>query len=220
MQRHAVHENEIARMPSPRPSTNGSSLRSSVRLPRGRGWVTVPVAVALAALASSTPVVVAAVMVVVVLPMPATLGDMVAHRYRSDVGAAVRAWHRADARTVAPVFYVRNLLAGLLRSAPGLALGAVAVVVAAAVGDPHVDSGWRDLVVRLGGVGTVLCLLLPARSGGRRFRTGTGIDHLVADLVDVRGHLRPHGWVVAIVSVARSAALGLWLHPELWPLRV
>ena len=132
--------------------------------PRGRGWVTVPVAVALAALASSTPVVVAAVMVVVVLPMLATLGDMVAHRYRSDVGAAVRAWHRADARTVAPVFYVRNLLAGLLRSAPGLALGAVAVVVAAAVGDPHVDSGWRDLVVRLGGVGTVLCLLLPARA--------------------------------------------------------
>jgi serine/threonine-protein kinase len=186
-------------------------------LPRGRGLVTVPVAVAVASLASSTPVVVVPLLVLIGLPALATVGDIVVHRYRSDIGADVKAWHRVDARAAAPAFFLRNVLTSILRAIPALLLGAVAVGVAALIGSPEPSSGWRDLVIRLGGIGAVLCLLLPARHGGRGFRSGTGINHLVTEFVDEQGRLISRGWVLMVVSVALTA-FGLWLHPELWPL--
>jgi hypothetical protein len=177
----------------------------------------VPVAVAVASLASSTPVVVVPLLVLVGLPALATVGDIVVHRYRSDIGADVKAWHRVDARAAAPAFFLRNVLTSIMRAIPALLLGAVAVGVAALVGSPEPSSGWRDLVIRLGGIGAVLCLLLPARNGGRGFRSGTGINHLVTEFVDEQGHLVSRGWVLMVVSVALTA-FGLWLHTELWPL--
>jgi serine/threonine-protein kinase len=186
-------------------------------LPRGRGLVTVPVGVAVASLASATPVVVIPLLVLVALPALATVGDIVVHRYRSDVGADVKAWHRVDARAAAPAFFLRDVLTSILRAIPALLLGAVAIGVAALIGSPEPGSGWRDLVIRLGGVGAVLCLLLPARHGGRAFRSGTGINRVITEFVDDRGHLVTRGWVLLVVSVALTA-FGLWLHPELWPL--
>jgi serine/threonine-protein kinase len=186
-------------------------------LPRGRGLVTVPVGVAVASLASAAPVVVIPLLVLVALPALATVGDVVVHRYRSDIGADVKAWHRVDARAAAPAFFLRNVLTSILRAIPALLLGAVAIGVAALIGSPDPASGWRDLVIRLGGVGAVLCLLVPARHGGRAFRTGTGINRVVTEFVDDRGRLDTRGWVLLVVAVALTA-FGLWLHPELWPL--
>jgi hypothetical protein len=186
-------------------------------LPRGRGLVTVPVGVAVASLASAAPVVVIPLLVLVVLPALATVGDVVVHRYRSEIGADVKAWHRVDARAAAPAFFLRNVLTSILRAIPALLLGAVAIGVAALIGSPDPGSGWRDLVIRLGGVGAVLCLLVPARHGGRAFRTGTGINRVVTEFVDDRGRLDTRGWVLLVVAVALTA-FGLWLHPELWPL--
>lgn len=186
-------------------------------LPRGRGLVTVPVGVAVASLASAAPVVVIPLLVLVALPALATVGDVVVHRYRSDIGADVKAWHRVDARAAAPAFFLRNVLTSILRAIPALLLGAVAIGVAALIGSPDPGSGWRDLVIRLGGVGAVLCLLVPARHGGRAFRTGTGINRVVTEFVDDRGRLDTRGWVLLVVAVALTA-FGLWLHPELWPL--
>jgi hypothetical protein len=186
-------------------------------LPRGRGLVTVPVGVAVASLASAAPVVVIPLLVLVALPALATVGDVVVHRYRSDIGADVKAWHRVDARAAAPAFFLRNVLTSILRAIPALLLGAVAIGVAALIGSPDPGSGWRDLVIRLGGVGAVLCLLVPARHGGRAFRSGTGINRVVTEFVDDRGRLDTRGWVLLVVAVALTA-FGLWLHPELWPL--
>ncbi len=211
--------------PVPRQPASVGTLAPPVRpeppvvgpLPRGRGLVTVPVAVAVASLASAAPVVVIPLLVLVALPALATVGDIVVHRYRSDIGADVKAWHRVDARAAAPAFFLRNVLTSILRAIPALLLGAVAIGVAALIGSPEPGSGWRDLVIRLGGVGAVLCLLLPARHGGRAFRSGTGINRVVTEFVDDRGHLGTRGWVLLVVSVALTA-FGLWLHPELWPL--
>ena len=200
----------LAPPPRPEPPVVGP-------LPRGRGLVTVPVGVAVASLASATPVVVIPLLVLVALPALATVGDIVVHHYRSDIGADVKAWHRVDARAAAPAFFLRNVLTSILRAIPALLLGAVAIGVAALIGSPEPGSGWRDLVIRLGGVGAVLCLLLPARHGGRAFRSGTGINRVVTEFVDDRGHLATRGWVLLVVSVALTA-FGLWLHPELWPL--
>ena len=76
---------------------------------------------------------------------------------------------------------------------------------------------WRDWAIRLCGVAMALVLLVPARHGGRTFRSDPGITRWATWAME--GRERPGSrtatiWVVAVFGLA----LGAWLHPELWPL--
>lgn len=185
--------------------------------PRARPWLTVPAGVAVAALGSSTPVVVTAVLVLVALPALATLGDLHLHRHRLATGFTPRRWDRAAPRTVAPVHALRNVVLSVMRAVPALAIGGVVALVAYLAGHAKGMAVLRDAVVRVGGALVVCTLIIPARHDGRGFRSGTGLDTVLARLLDVRDRVNVRGWTVFVICVALAAA-GLWLQPELWPL--
>ena len=183
----------------------------------GRAWVTVPLAAAAVALASSTPLVLVFAVAVVGLPLLATAGDLAVHRNRQLTWSELRRWHRAPPTSVAPILFIRNVAVGVFRAVPALAIGAVGVLVARSIGAAGTVNAWQDFAVRLTGVATMLCLVVPARNGGRTFRSGLGLDRVAAWAME--GRTKPRGRTVAVWAVlVFLVALGAWLHPELWPL--
>jgi hypothetical protein len=182
-----------------------------------RGWVTVPLVAAIVALASAAPLIVSAIVAVLLLPAAATVGDVEVHRYRQSIGAERRGWHRAATSTVVPLLALRNLGVSLVRAVPAVAIGAIGVVAEHAIAGSAIRGVWRDWSIRLCGVAMALVLLIPARHGGRTFRSDSGITHWAEWAME--GRPRPGSrtatiWVVAVFGLA----LGAWLHPELWPL--
>ncbi len=186
--------------------------------PSWRGWVTFPAAIGTVALASSTPIFIGLLLAFVVLPAFATIGDLVVHQHRQLTGATRRGWHRARPSTIAPALFLRNLGTAAVRAVPAIAIGAIAVVADHAVADTASGEVWRNLAVRLSGVAIALVLLVPARHGGRTFRSDLGITEVASWVME--GKTRPGTRVAALWVVSAAAfAFGAWLHPELWPLR-
>ena len=182
-----------------------------------RGWVTFPLVAAIVALASAAPLIVSALVTVLLLPAAATVGDVEVHRYRQAIGAERRGWHRAAPSTVVPLLFLRNLGVALVRALPAIAIGAIGVVAERAIAGSSIRGFWRDWSIRLCGVSMALVLLIPARHGGRTFRSDPGITRWSAWAME--GRERPGTrtatiWVIAVFGLA----LGAWLHPELWPL--
>ena len=152
-----------------------------------------------------------------VLPVLATIGDVVVHQHRQLTGAARRGWHRARPSTIAPALFLRNLGTSAVRAIPAVAIGAIGVVADHAVSDTASAEVWHNLAVRLTGVSIALVLLLPARHGGRTFRSDLGITEAASWVME--GRTRPGSRVAALwVTSAAVVAFGAWLHPELWPL--
>lgn len=183
----------------------------------GRRKLVLPLAVVALATASAAPVLVTALVVLVALPLIATIGDSQAHRLRSEHGVA-GGWaeQRVAPGALAPARFLRNSVVSTVRATPMIGVGAV--LLAAWYGlDRITDIPLLvDLALRAIGLGVVGATLLTARDGSGRFRTGLGVDDIVARWV-------PDGrtterlvifWIVATFVVAGS----LWLTPDPFPL--
>ncbi len=184
---------------------------------RWRGWVTWPVGIAAVALTSASPLVVGAILAFGILPALATAGDLAVHRHRQKIGAQQRRWHDASSGVVSPVRFVRNVAVGALRAVPAMALAAVGVAAESVLTSASARPLFRDWVIRLCGIAVAAVLLVPARNGGRSFRTDLGSTAWATWAMEQR---RRPGWrAVTIWVVALAiAAFGAWLDPELWPL--
>jgi hypothetical protein len=168
-------------------------------------------------LASASPLILAVVIALIVLPVSATLGDLEVHRHRRRIGAQRRKWHDARDSVVGPVRYVRNLLVGAARALPAVALVAIGFAGERVLDDATIEPIYRDLAIRLTGVASALVLLVPARHGGRGFRTDLGITAWASGAMEGRRRPGTRTFVVWVVAVG-AAAFGAWLSPELWPL--
>ncbi len=183
----------------------------------GRRKLLLPLTAVALATASAAPVLVMTVLVVVVLPLIATLGDSLAHRLRAEHGVAGRwAERRMAPGPLAPARFVRNVVVSIVRATPMIGVGAV--LLAGWYGlDRLTDAGEvLDLTLRAIGLLVVGVTVATARDGSGRFRTGLGLDHLVARWV-------PEGrtterlvvlWMVATFVVAGA----VWLTPDPFPL--
>ncbi len=184
---------------------------------RWRGWVTWPAAIVCVALSSVAPVVLTGVLTLVILPMVATWGDVVVHSHRQRTGAQRRRWHAWSVNAIMPVRIVRNVCVALLRAVPSIGVVAIGFVAQRSLSDSNSVQLWTNMVVRVTGTCAALLLLIPARGGGRTFRSDLGITEWARWLME--GKRRPGVragviWVFAVASVAISALLA----PDFWPL--
>ncbi|MGN6695180.1 MAG: protein kinase domain-containing protein [Aquihabitans sp.] len=180
------------------------------------GLVTVPLAVLAVAAGSAAPLVVIGLLVLVVFPVLATIGDAAARRERVQLGFAEGRSERLPAGVVVPSRFVRNLATSVLRTSPILGVTAVFLACWYALAQTSLPQGFLDWLLRIiGGVATA-ALLSGARHGSSRFRTGLGIERLVA-------RLAPEGrvterlavtWIVIVIGVVAA----LWLTPDAFPL--
>lgn len=184
---------------------------------RRRGWVTWPAAIALVALSSASPLVMSVIVALVVLPVLATQGDLAVHRHRRRIGAQRRKWHDARPVVVGPVRFVRNVALSAARALPAMALAAIGVATERVFLEAAFDPIYRDLVIRSTGAAMALVLLVPARHGGRGFRTDLGITTIASWVMEGRRRPGSRTFVLWVLAVA-AAAFGAWLSPELWPL--
>ena len=195
-----------------------ASARDRPRLDRaGRGKVTLPLAAVAIATGSAAPVIVAGIIVLVVLPLLATIGDWVARDLRTGQGT-VGGWAERSLPSALwlPVRFVRNIGVSIVRTSPVIGVGAVLLAAWYAFSQTSLPVGWLDFLLRVIGGGTVAALLLTSREGTSRFRTGMGIDELVArGAPDGRTTERlVVGWILAVVVIAAA----LWLTPDAFPL--
>jgi serine/threonine protein kinase len=211
--------------PPLRPLTAGDvSPRTEQRLPlavgphrRGRAKVTVPLGLAAVACASAAPVAVTVVVVLVALPLLATSGDSAAHRLRHQHGV-VQGWteRRLSVGALAPWRFARNMGVSLLRALPMLAVGAALLGSWYALARTSVDHRLVHAALRAIGAVVVGVIVVGARAGSARFRSGLGLDSLVERLVPA-GRITERlimAWLVAALLVAAA----LLLVPSPWPL--
>ncbi|CAN5827868.1 hypothetical protein BH24ACT3_BH24ACT3_00640 [soil metagenome] len=179
----------------------------------GRWRLTLPVGVAAAALGSAAPVVMAVLLVVVALPALATAGDVLLARRRGPLVGG-RWYHGAGLPVVVPVRVLRNLLWSVLRALPALGLGVVLVAVAVAVDQVSDAFVAREALLRIAGAVTVVLIGRPVV----RHRAGSRAA-VVTDVVHHRLETGPavRWWWLWFGGLALTT-LGLWWHPELWPL--
>jgi hypothetical protein len=180
------------------------------------GLVTLPLAAVAVAAGSAAPLLVIGLMVLVVLPILATVGDGVARRRRAAQGFAGGRTERMPTGVVVPSRFVRNLVTSVLRTSPIVGVSAVFLGCWYALDQTSLPQGLLDVVLRVIGGGAVWLLLLGAREGSSRFRSGLGIDRLVERLapsgrVDERVLVL---WLVTAIGVAAA----LWLTPDAFPL--
>lgn len=184
---------------------------------RWRGWVTWPAGIICVALSSAAPVLITGVLSVVLLPFVATWGDVIVHSHRQRTGAQRRRWHAWSVNAIVPIRVLRNMCVALLRAMPSIGVVAIGFVAERAILDSGAQRLWPDLVVRVTGMFAALLLLVPARGGGRTFRSDLGITRWAQWLME--GKTRPGTrtgviWVFAVASVAISALFA----PDFWPL--
>ncbi len=186
--------------------------------PAGRWKATVPLTLVALAFGSAAPVAAVLLLVLVVLPLVATWGDSVVHRFRRNSGTAQRWIERATPpAAAAPVRFVGNLVMSILRSLPVVALTAALLGLWYGLDHLHVPQLLVDTVLRVIGLLAAAILVVPARAGSPRFRTGVAIEDAVSRLLGPSGRLGQRGvvlWIVAAAAVAGS----LWFTPEVWPL--
>ncbi|WP_421118836.1 hypothetical protein ACE2AJ_15915 [Aquihabitans daechungensis] len=178
--------------------------------------MTLPLAVLAVAAGSAAPLLVIGAMVLVVLPVLATVGDGAARRQRAEQGFAATRSERLPSGVVAASRFVRNVVTSVLRTSPIVGVSAVFLGLWYVVDQTSMPQGILDVTLRLIGGGAVWLLLLGAREGSPRFRSGLGIDRLVQ-------RLAPEGRVterliVAWLLIAIGVAAALWLTPDAFPL--
>jgi serine/threonine protein kinase len=183
----------------------------------GRRKLLVPLVAVALATGSAAPVLVSALVVLVGLPFLATLGDSVGHRLRAEHGVA-HGWaeRRLAPGALAPARFLRNVAVSLLRSVPALAIGAVLLGAWYGLDGLSLPTAASNLVLRGVGLITVGLLVMTGRNGASGFRTGLGIEEVVARWVPA-GRTTERlvvGWLVAAIVVAGA----LWLSPDPFPL--
>lgn len=195
------------------PEDPGAALEPAARRPR---LVTVPLALFAVAAGSAAPLLVIALLVLVVLPLLATVGDGVARRRRAERGFAAGRSERLPSGVLVPSRFVRNLVTSVLRSSPIIGVSAVLIGGWYAVAQTSMPQGILDVTLRLIGGGAVWLLLLGARDGSPRFRSGLGIDRL-ADRLAPDGRVTER-LIVVWLLIATGVAAALWLTPDAFPL--
>jgi serine/threonine-protein kinase len=178
--------------------------------------VTLPFAVFAVAAGSAAPLIVIGLMVLVILPVLATLGDDVARRQRAERGFGDGRAERLPSGVVVPSRFVRNVVASVLRTSPIVGLSAVLLAAWYALAQTSLPQGLLDVSLRLVGGGAVAMLLLSAREGSPRFRSGLGIDRVVTRFAP-EGRITER-LVVTWLVLAIGVAAALWLTPDAFPL--
>ncbi len=185
-------------------------------VPNRSRLVTLPLAVFAVAAGSAAPLLVIGFVVLVVLPLLATVGDGAARRQRAERGFAEGRAERLPPSVLVPSRFVRNLATSVLRTSPIVGVSAVFLGCWYFLDQTALPQGILDIVLRLIGGGAVAMLLLAAREGSPRFRTGLGIDRLVIRLApDGRVTER---LVVTWLVIAIGVVAALWLTPDAFPL--
>ena len=183
----------------------------------GRRKITIPLFAILLAVGLAAPVLAAILVVLVAVPWLATLGDSVAHRLRADHGVP-GGWaeRRLSPGALAPTRFVRNLVLSVVRSSPIIGIGAVLLGAWFALERTTLSQGVLYGSLRVIGGLVVGLVLVTAREGSARFRTGMGLDEVVRRLVpDGRTSERVVAcWILAVVFLA----LALWLTPSTFPI--
>ncbi|MDQ6697461.1 MAG: protein kinase [Actinomycetota bacterium] len=206
--------------PAPPPHTRSAAAPPSIVGPyaAGRWKATVPLACMALALGAAAPVAAIITLVLIILPLLATWGDSVVHRFRRESGTAQRWIERATPpAAAAPVRFVGNVVVSALRSLPIVALTGALVGLWYGLDRLGVSQTGLDGVLRAIGLLTTTLLVVPARIGSPRFRTGVAIDDAVSRLVTPGGRLGQRGAVLWILAAAAIAG-AVWLTPEVWPL--
>ena len=184
----------------------------------GRAKVTVPLFALAVVAGSAAPILVLAVVVGLVLPTLATIGDGVARRRRASLGTAP-GW--GEAHLPAPVIgvarFVRNVGVAIVRTSPILGVTAVLLAGWYAMAQTSLPQGFLDVTLRLVGGGAVAAILLTSREGSPRFRSGLGIEQVVAR--SLPGGKVSERLIVAWIIIAMVIAIALWLSPDAFPLR-
>lgn len=200
---------------TPEFSDGPGALPSPPRAPRPR-LVTVPLAVLAIAVGSAAPLLGVGLVVLVVLPVLATVGDGVARRRRAEAGFAAGRSDRMPSGVVVPSRFVRNVVTSVLRSSPIVGVSAVLIAGWYALDQTSLSPGILEVLLRIIGGGAVAALLLSAREGSSRFRTGLGIERLVERSAP-GGRITERlvvSWLVIVIIVAAA----LWLTPDTFPL--
>ncbi|MGI8755543.1 MAG: serine/threonine-protein kinase [Acidimicrobiales bacterium] len=183
----------------------------------GRRKVTVPLVVLAVAVGGAAPVLATALVVLVVLPSLATFGDSVAHRLRAEHGVA-GGWaeRRLSPGALAPARFARNVMASVVRSSPVVGVAAALLAGWYALSHTSLPASIVDGALRLIGATAVGLIAAASREGSSRFRTGLGLDEIVARSVpDGRTNQRV---VVFWLIVALLVAGAFWLAPDPFPL--
>jgi serine/threonine protein kinase len=186
--------------------------------PVGRWKATVPLTLMALALGVAAPVAALLALALVVLPLLATWGDSVVHRFRRESGTALRWIERATPpAAAAPVRFVGNVVVSIVRALPVAALAGALLGLWYGLDHLNLPQIALDGVLRAVGLLTTAMLVVPARTGSSRFRSGVAIDDAVSRLVTPSGRLGQRGLVLWIVAGAAVAG-AFWLTPEVWPL--
>jgi len=186
--------------------------------PAGRWKATVPLTLLALALGVAAPVAALLALVLVVLPLLATWGNSVVHRFRRESGTASRWIERATPPVAAaPIRFVGNVVVSIVRALPVVALAGALLGLWYGLDHLNVPQTALDGVLRVIGLLTTAMLVVPARIGSSRFRSGVAIDDAVSRLVTPSGRLGQRGLVLWIVAGAAVAG-AFWLTPEVWPL--
>jgi serine/threonine-protein kinase len=184
--------------------------------PSRPGLVTVPLAVLAVAAGSAAPLVAIGLLVLVVFPVLATVGDIAARRERAQLGFADGRAERLPNGVVVSARFLRNLLTSVLRTSPIVGLAALFLAAWYALAQTSLPTGILEVALRIVGGAATAALLAGVRHGSSRFRTGLGIERLVARLAP-EGRITERlavTWIVIVIGIVAA----LWLTPDAFPL--
>lgn len=170
--------------------------------PVDRRWITIPLGAGAVVMTSAQPISLTLVLGLVIAPILATVGDVLSRHDRSP------AW--------APLWWLRNVGAGLIRSLGALVV--LAVGVGLWFGADAIDAlrTAAPYVLRVTGLATGALVVLSMARGGAGFRTDVALDAATRRLMP-QGRPTLAVGIVGVVGLALVVA-GLAFQPEPWPL--
>lgn len=161
--------------------------------------------------------IVVALMVIVFLPAIATMGDSAAHRLRGEHGVA-GGWaeRRMSSGALAAPRFARNVVLSVGRSLPVVIGAGMGLLGRYGLENLGANRIVLDGTLRLIGAVAVGALVLGARHGSARFRSGMGTEELVVRIAP--GQRVTERIVVLWIVAAFLVAGALWLTPSPFPL--